>query len=99
MFDLLLIVESHTAPKLSLGNDFTDVLEDELVRSQIGLGTEPIAFLFGLDDGDIGIFLSLESLILAVRATSAITHALYLGGAVDAVGIFPASSIFGDGGF
>ena len=85
VLDTIFIVEPHAATELRLGNDFSDVLEYELVRSQVGLGAEAVPFLFRLDDSNICIFSSLESLVLAIGATAAVTDAFNLGCAVDAV--------------
>lgn len=85
MFDTLFIVLSHAASKWTLGNDFAQVLEDELLRSQGGLSPKAIAFLFRLDNGDICIFSSLESLILTIWTTAAVAYAFDFGCAVDAV--------------
>jgi hypothetical protein len=88
VFDPFFIVLSRASPKLGLVDDFADILENELVRSQISLGTETEPFLFCLDDRDICILSALKSLILAFSAAAAVTHALDFGSAIDTIRIF-----------
>src|SRR5699024_10066691 len=96
MLDIFFIVQPHATPELRLRDDFSHVLEYELMRSQIGLGTEAVPLLFRLNDRDICPFLSLESLVLAFRATATVSDALNLRSAVDTVRVLPAGHIFGD---
>jgi hypothetical protein len=93
VFDPFFIVLSHASPELSLVDDFADILEDELMRSQISLGTETEPFLFRLDNRDICILFALESLILAFSTAAAVTHALNFGSAIDTIRIFSTCQI------
>lgn len=93
VLDAFIIVLLHPLSEGVLANDLANVLVYEVVSSQIGLGSQAIAFLFGFDNGDVHPLFSLEALILACRPTTAIAHALHFGGAIDAIRILATGMI------
>jgi hypothetical protein len=64
VFDTFLVVGKRTAAKSSFGDDFSDVLKNEIARFQICVGSQAVTFLLCLNDGDVGEEPSGESLIL-----------------------------------
>ena len=92
------IVLSHAPSEVAFIDHLADVLENKLVRSQVGLGTETVPLLFGFDDGYIGVLFSLKSLILTFRATATVAHTLDLGRAVDTIRILTTCQIFANRG-
>jgi hypothetical protein len=50
VLDAFIVVRDHAFPKGIFGNDFSDVFEDEVARPEIGVCTQAISFLLGLDD-------------------------------------------------
>ena len=94
MDNALFVILDHAATELGLIDDFADVFKDEVSRAKITVCSETIAFLFGFDDGDIGILSLLEALVLAVRAAAAISDTLHFSGSIDAIGVFATCNIF-----
>ena len=99
MLDSLFVVQPHPTSKLGFRDNFTDVLENKLVRSQIGLGAKAITLLLRLNDGNISKLLSLEALVSTVGTAATVTHAFDLGSAVDAVRVLSARQVFRDSRF
>lgn len=93
MLDALFVVLPHATSELRLVDHLSDVLEDELVRPQVGLSAKPVALLLGLYDGNFCVLLSLKPLILALCSAAAISNAFYLGRTVDAIRVLPARVI------
>lgn len=93
MLNPFFIVLAHASPKISFIDHLTDVLENKLVRSQVGLGTKAKPLLVGFDDGDISVLPSLKSLILAFGATAAIIYTFNLGRAIDTIRVFTTRMI------
>lgn len=98
MFDPLSVILPHAAMERTFVNDLPDVLENKLMRPQILFRAETIALLVGFDYSHARIFSSLESLVLAIRSTTAVAHALNLRRAVDTIRVLPTSSIRSTGG-
>jgi hypothetical protein len=88
MLDAFFIVLPHPTPELRLANHLAHIFEDQLVRIQIGLCTQPESLLLGLDDGDWRVLFLLESLVPTVWSAPTVAHALDLGRTVDAIGVF-----------
>lgn len=98
MLDALLIVLHHTAAESAFIDYFANILEDEFAGHQVLVRTEAESFLVGLDDCDVGILLSQETLVLTFSAATAIPHTFHFGCAIDAVRILTARIVdFGDG--
>lgn len=95
MLDPFFIVLPHAPSEMPLMDHLADVLEDKLLRSQVGFGAQAISFLFRFYDGHIGVFLSLKPLVLTFSATAAISYTFDLGCAVDTIRILATSQIFG----
>ena len=93
VLDAFFVVLLHLSSEHIFAYDFADVLKNEVVSSQIGIRAKTIAFLLGLNDGDVCVLFSLEALVLACDATIAIPDALHLGGAVDAVRVLATGMI------
>lgn len=64
MFDVLFVILLATSLKQLLSNDFANVLEDEVVRIKICIGSETVALLCCFDNRYVGELLSLETSIL-----------------------------------
>lgn len=94
MLDAFLVILYRALPKGRLVDDLADVLEDKVVGFQVNIGPEPEALFFGLNDRDVGVLPLLKSLVLAPGTAVAFpAHALHLGRAIDAVGIFATRMI------
>lgn len=93
MLDALLIVLDHAAAECPLIDDFADVLEYEVARREVLVGSQPKAFLVGFDDCHVGVLFALKTLILAISSAAAVAHTLHLGGTIDTVGVLAAGMI------
>lgn len=81
----LVVIALHSLAEVVFLNYFADVLVDEGVCGDKGLGAQAKALFLCLDDVDVCILLALKTLILAVLTTSAIfCYAFDLGEAIDA---------------
>jgi len=85
VLDALVVVLQHAAAECLLVDDLANVLEDELAGGHVAVGAQAEALFVRLDDGDVGVLLALEALVLALAAARAVADTLHLGGAVDAV--------------
>lgn len=88
MLDSFLIVLLHSFAEHILADDLANVLEDEVVRLERRIDTQPIALLLRLDHSNIGIKFLLKASILTARSATTFADAFHLGGAVDTVRIF-----------
>lgn len=70
MLDALLVVLEHSASECGLVDDLANVFEDKVVGLKVIVRAEAVALFFGLDYGDAGVLLPLESLVLATIATA-----------------------------
>lgn len=93
MLDAFIVIGNHALAECGLGDGLADVLEDEVVWAELGVGTEAIAFVFGLDDRDIGVATLEKSLVLTGLATTTIVGAFHFTSTIDAVGIISACMI------
>jgi hypothetical protein len=94
MFDALIVVFEHAAAERGLVDDLANVLVDKIIGLQVLIRPQAEALLLRLDDGNFGILLALEPLILAALPAVAIAiYALNLCRSVDAVRILPAGMI------
>jgi hypothetical protein len=89
MLDPLFIVVVHSCAKRWLVDDLADILVDEGALGEGREGTDAVAFCFGLDDVDRGVFCVLEAPVSAECAERAGcvggVCALHRGCKVDAV--------------
>jgi hypothetical protein len=85
VLDAFLVILVHAPPESGLRDDFANVFENEIIRLEVLVSSQTEAFLVGFDDRNVGVDLSLETLILASVSAAAIPRALHLGGPVDAV--------------
>jgi hypothetical protein len=93
VLDAFLIILMHAPPESRLRDDFTNIFEDEIIRLEILVSTQTEAFLVSLDDRNIGVDLSLKTLVLASVSAAAIPGALHLGGPVDAIRVFATGMV------
>ena len=93
MFDAFFIILYHAAAKAGFVNNFANILINHLLRRQLCVSPQTVAFLFRLDDRDIRVLVSLEPLVLAVSSAAAIPYTFHFCRTVDAVRIWPTSGI------
>jgi len=95
MFDAFFVIGDGSFPECLLIDYFADVLKNKIVRTQISICSQAIAFLLRPDDGYAGVLFALEALILTVYATIAIAiNAFHFSRTVDTVRFFSARIIF-----
>lgn len=93
MLDPIFVIFDHALAEGLLGDDLANILEDEIIWLEVGIGAKAITFLLRLDDRDVGVELLLEALILAASSTPAISGAFHLGGTIDTIRIFTTGMV------
>jgi hypothetical protein len=86
MPDPLLVILNGPLSKRRLIDHFADVLENEVVRLQVGIRSQSESFLVGLDDRYIGVLFPLKTLILTSSTTGAVSvNAFHFSCPIDAI--------------
>ena len=93
VLDPFLVILLHAPPEDIFANNLANIFKYKVIRSQIGVSAESVAFLDGFDDGDVGVLLLLETLILAASPAPAIPDTLHFGRTVDTVGVLATGLI------
>jgi hypothetical protein len=93
MLNTFFVILDHASAEGTLINDLPDIFEDEIAGFEIAVRAQSETLLLSLDDCHIGILFPLEALVLAGAPAGAVAHALHLGRAINAVGIFAAGII------
>jgi len=93
MLDAFFVLLERTPPEGWLVDDFANVLENEIIGVQVGICAQAVALPLCLDDRDIGVLFSLESLILTPDTTIAVAHTFHFSCTIDTIGIFSARMI------
>lgn len=93
VLDALLVILHHASPEGLFFNHLTNILENEITRLQVHVGSESKAFLVGFDDGNVGILPLLKTLILALTATATVANALHFGSTIDAIRVIAAGIV------
>lgn len=93
VLDALLIVLPHSPGEGILTNDLSDVLENEVIWFEVRVSPQAIALFLCLEDGDSGVLLVLEALVLALGSALAIVDTLDFRGTVDAIRVLTASMV------
>ena len=93
VLDSFLIILVHAAPESRLGDDFANILEDEIIGFEVSVCAKSITFFVRFDDRDVAVLFLLKALVLAIGAAPAISGALHLGRTIDAVGVFTTGMV------
>jgi hypothetical protein len=94
MLDALLVILNGSPTERWLVDNFANILENEVVSTQINIGSQSVALFLSFDYGYVGVLFALEALILTSPATRAISvDAFQFSRTINTIRIFSACLI------